>query len=60
MCLYNYSVYKCKWGANMKNILHLLTLMGLLIAISAISACGKMAAPSSYEDSGYPHSYPKR
>lgn len=29
------------------------------IIICNLAACGKMSAPSPYEGSGYPHTYPK-
>lgn len=44
----------------MKKSLYLLTLMGLLVGILSLGSCGKAAMPDRYEDSGYPHSYPRR
>lgn len=43
----------------MKNICRF-TVLVTLVAVLALSACGKMAAPSPVEGSGYPHTYPKR
>lgn len=31
----------------------------LCLGCAALSACGKLAAPSPYEGSGYPHTYPQ-
>ena len=33
-------------------------ILGSLVLILALSACGKVAKPVPYQGSGYPHSYP--
>lgn len=38
-----------------KNVLIALS----IVAILAISSCGKMSAPTPLEGSGYPHDYPR-
>lgn len=43
----------------MKNVLYLLTLLGLMMGTLGLSSCGKMALPDRYEDSNYPRSYPR-
>lgn len=44
----------------MKKGLYLLTILGLFVSVFGLSSCGKAALPDKYEDSGYPHSYPRR
>lgn len=43
----------------MNNFCKLVMICCLAGLVLALSACAKVSPPSPYEDSGYPHSYPR-
>jgi len=38
----------------------ILTILIIAIATFSLTACGKRSAPKAYQDSGYPHTYPRK
>ncbi len=43
----------------MKNFRKIVLCLCLLCLIQSLASCAKVAAPSPYEGSDYPHSYPR-
>lgn len=44
----------------MRYVFKFFSILLLATAILGTTACGKVSAPVPLEDSGYPHSYPRR
>ena len=47
-------------GKKMNYDIKKILLLALFCCVLGISACGKMSDPRPLENSGYPHTYPKR